>query len=93
MGSGGVVGGSSIKLFCTLVKNFEITHDPITSSAFIVHFDMLRLMAHIRHKATQQGWTWTMRDEFMEYIKKRGSDNVNVSHMIADLAPLGRGAK
>lgn len=48
-------------------------------------------MAHIRHKTTQQGWTWTMRDEFMEYIKKRGPDNINVSHMIADLASLGRG--
>ncbi|CAL8086472.1 unnamed protein product [Orchesella dallaii] len=48
------------------------------------------IMAHIRRKTTQQGWTWTMRDEFMDYIKKRGQDNVNVSHMIADLAPLGR---
>lgn len=49
------------------------------------------MMAHIRHKSTQQGWTWSMRDEFIDYIKKRGTDNVNVSHMIIDLAPLARG--
>ncbi|XP_035706723.1 histone chaperone ASF1 isoform X2 [Folsomia candida] len=62
----------------------ELIQDMLISNG---HREMLKRL--VQSRLAQSGWTYAMRTTYIDYIKQKGVENVNVSHMIAETVPAG----
>jgi len=57
----------------------------------LIMYGQLPLFKHLmRERLYQSGWIYAHRQASIEYVKRVGIENVNVSHMMTDMVPVGR---